>query len=68
MGDMADDIIDEILSNPDTDWSDPAKRCKHCGAFPLYWLNQKGKWVLIDQKGKRHICQNLTREDPFHGL
>ena len=45
---------------------DPAKTCKFCGAFPLFWLNKKGRWVLIDQKGNEHRCKNSTRAaDPF---
>jgi hypothetical protein len=66
MGDIADDIIDQIL---DRDLlSDPAKTCKYCGEFPLFWLNKKGKWILIDKKGNKHTCKNYKREDPFNGV
>jgi hypothetical protein len=61
MGEFADDI-DRMLDNMDK--YDPAKKCNNCGAFPLFWLNKKEKWVLIDQKGNIHRCKNAT-SDPF---
>jgi hypothetical protein len=66
MGDHADDIIDRMLIESMD--ADPAKTCKHCGEFPLFWLKEKSGWVLIDQKGKKHVCKNRKREDVFHGI
>lgn len=71
MGDMADFYTNQILDewgadNENFNGGDPAKRCKYCGAFPLFWLNKKGRWVLIDQKGDEHRCKISTRAvDPF---
>ena len=66
MGDIADSHVDFYTGEDSFD--DPAKTCKYCGEFPLFWLNEKGKWALIDQKGKKHICLNNKRLDPFEGV
>lgn len=68
MGDMADAAYDRVIDEMFDNDHDPAKECKYCGAFPLFWLNEKGKWILTDQKGKKHVCQNAKREDPFYGV
>ena len=65
MGDIADYLIDQYTGENSV--PDPAKECKFCGAYPLFWLNKKDKWVLIDQKGNEHKCKNRKTEDVFHG-
>jgi hypothetical protein len=66
MGDIADSHVDYFTG--ENSFDDPAKMCKYCGAFPLFWLNKKGKWVLIDQDGNEHKCKQGDRPDPFGGI
>jgi hypothetical protein len=30
--------------------------CKRCEAYPLWWEELHGKWVLVDEEGTPHDC------------
>ena len=66
MGDIADSHVDFYTG--ENSFDDPAKTCKYCGEFPLFWLRRRGKWMLINQKGNVHTCINSKRPDPFEGV
>lgn len=60
------DIIDQFTG--ENSFDDPAKECKYCGAFPLFWHKEKGKRVLLGQDGRPHKCKNYKPVDPFEGV
>ena len=66
MGNIADSHVDFYTG--ENSFEDPAKTCRYCGEFPLFWLKGRSGWILIDQKGKKHVCKNNRREDPFDGV
>ena len=61
MGELADELIDNILN---ADWWEhdySGKVCKRCGADELYWEEARGphnrkRWVLMERTGQIHVC------------
>ena len=70
MGDIADDIIDQMISGhwfggstfSSREYRRPATRvtCKYCGASNLRWQNVKGgAWRVHEKNGGLHRCKAI---------
>jgi hypothetical protein len=66
MGDIADEMISRFWG---MEWSYRDRRtvCNRCGAYPLSWKNEKGRWILVDDHVKKHFC-GLSAETEFEDL
>ena len=64
MGEIADDLFDRMLNQPDDYWGDEDDggiTCTRCGQSELYWqkvFSADGeRRVLFNSDGKRHVCK-----------
>lgn len=44
------DSLDTILGRSTT-------ACKYCGEEGLYWLQEDGRWKLVNEKNVLHTCE-----------
>lgn len=65
MGEMADELIDSMMDDPDTLWGgyshqrNAARRCVFCDTL-MYWRN--GGWVE-SLTSKKHNCRVATADE-----
>lgn len=65
MGDHADELVDDMMDDPDCDWSafrtEPT--CRKCGKKHLTWYNVGEKWMLYESKGMRLVVHTCPPKD-----
>lgn len=62
MGEMADDLINQMLDDGHfficrrSRWMQPPPTCKRCGSTAVHWVQKNERWSLVDSQGALHVC------------
>jgi hypothetical protein len=68
MGEMADELLDNILDSEGCWYRERRPVCRHCGARNLWWYQVGDKWVLFERRPRGHTAphrcnRGLTKAD-----
>jgi hypothetical protein len=58
MGDIADDLIDQMIERGCRNAYGPPLQCRYCGATGLYWQKVRGRHLIYERETlEPHHCK-----------